>query len=423
MGASSSSTSTGCRASPCTACCRAKGEEGAEAVCGQSLLYDSEGASIKVIYDDEHPSASSWAASAELLSQVQNRCPELCEEFDFDALQGQDDHDDAKSVASGCSVYEDFQLSSITRPRKKKLSRQASGHVGVSNFLKQYSGLHDFQTGVPDFVLKAYDQAEHEIYQTLEALGDELQPFTPHCFGQVCADGKQFLKLSNLLKSFQRGPHVMDCKLGVRSFTEKEVHNTALRKDLYTRLFELDPSYPSQDEHLAQACSKYRWMTFNDEFTTLKSLGFRIDGIANSSQGKVEKKALQQACSLPDIAQVIIENFLPCVGTQEKDMHLDVVASIVQQLEELLEVLRHSSFAASHSIVGASLLFVVDAHASHARVFLIDLAKVSALPGGLRITHESPWVPGNHEDGVFLGFRSMKQCWDEVGKQLAQAVS
>eukprot|EP00930_Biecheleria_cincta_P015623 TRINITY_DN12968_c0_g1_i1.p1 TRINITY_DN12968_c0_g1~~TRINITY_DN12968_c0_g1_i1.p1 ORF type:complete len:516 (-),score=95.28 TRINITY_DN12968_c0_g1_i1:28-1575(-) len=345
------------------------------------------------------------------------------------------------SVASGCDDSSacgeednsEFLKKTVFRKQKRSLSKQASGHGG-RNILKEYTSLKDFKTGVPEMVLKAYDPLEHEAYQKMQATADALLAFTPHCFGRLSReDGSQYLQLSNLLKTFQRGPVAMDCKLGARSFTEREVTSTALRKDLYQRLIALDPSHPSKEEHEAGACTKYRWMEFNDHFTTLRSLGFRIDGIT-SNNGAVEKQQIQKARSLADIAQLFIEHFLPTLRPglhassmegsdftrEELDIRTQMVASIQGQLKELAQVMRSSEFVANHSIVGSSLLFVAERHESHARVFLIDFAKAEPIPSGCIATHERPWQPGNYEDEIFLGLENMTKCWEIVGELVAQ---
>eukprot|EP00440_Ansanella_granifera_P042680 gb/GFBE01046274.1/.p1 GENE.gb/GFBE01046274.1/~~gb/GFBE01046274.1/.p1 ORF type:complete len:431 (+),score=107.31 gb/GFBE01046274.1/:1-1293(+) len=317
-------------------------------------------------------------------------------------------------------------LEKITRPRKKKLSRQASGHEGF-NFIKQYNGIDDFKKGVPAFILKSLDKEESIVYKELQTSDDSLLRVTARSFGEVRdKEGNEFLKLDNLLRVFARGPHVMDCKIGVRSFTEDEVYSKKLRDDMYTRMMALDPSYPTAEEHEKKAVTKYRWMDFNDQYTTLRNLGFRIDGIANSSTaGKVSKKDLHKARSMQDIALCIIDNFMPrfargC-GDSDKEQELQskVAFSVRSQLKELISVLEESEFVQTHSIVGASLLFAVDAHGPTARVFMIDFAKSKTLPDGITIDHRKDWVPGNHEDGIIRGVENLLRCWELVDDILA----
>eukprot|EP00931_Biecheleriopsis_adriatica_P062746 TRINITY_DN37889_c0_g1_i1.p1 TRINITY_DN37889_c0_g1~~TRINITY_DN37889_c0_g1_i1.p1 ORF type:complete len:458 (-),score=111.38 TRINITY_DN37889_c0_g1_i1:49-1362(-) len=319
-------------------------------------------------------------------------------------------------------------LEKIVMPRKKRISKQASGHEDMWNFMKQYEGVDDFKTGIPHYVLKQLDVAELNAYKAMQEKEDVLLRFTAKCYGQVVgAEGREFLKLENLLQGLGRGPHVMDCKIGVRSFTEEEAYNSKLRPDLYQRLIKLDSTYPTVEEHKQQAITKYRWMSFNDEFTTLRSLGFRIDGIANSSsRGKVPKSELQQARTMKDMARCIIDNFLPRIDfndtarlspeLQEQEARLQkcVTQSILQQLKELQQVLMTSPFVKKRSLIGCSLLFAVDACGPKARVFMIDFAKSSLLPEGKRISHSNNWIPGNYEDGLFFGVESMIKLWEEM---------
>eukprot|EP00931_Biecheleriopsis_adriatica_P078483 TRINITY_DN51946_c0_g1_i1.p1 TRINITY_DN51946_c0_g1~~TRINITY_DN51946_c0_g1_i1.p1 ORF type:complete len:464 (+),score=98.30 TRINITY_DN51946_c0_g1_i1:67-1458(+) len=354
----------------------------------------------------------------------------------------------AVSVASGCGnnapEYQTLSkndLEKITQPRGMRASYQAAGHTG--SFCSLYSSLEDFKAGVPNFVLKKYSQSEYEAYECMSKHGHELRPFVPECFGvmEKGKKGKQenYLRLSNLLKDFPKAPFLMDCKLGLRSFTEEEAKNTKLRSDLYKRLIALDPCFPSEEENKARACTKYRWMRFNDEFTGMSSRGFRIDGIT-SGEGKVAKKRLQEASSLQDIADVIMENFLaplPCSSEHESqrlgsvassascsclckrrlEQQRQVVASVLKELQRLLELMQASSFVESHSIVGSSLLFAIDPEGWHARVFLIDFAKTTSIPSGT-VTHNGTWLPGNHEDGIFLGMENMIRSWEILSQNL-----
>lgn len=332
----------------------------------------------------------------------------------------------AESIVSGqgSSYTENIPLEEVIRPRKKKISRQASGHGGL-NFVKQYAGKHDFKKGVPDYILKVFDPAEFRSYQEIESNKDDFGPFVATCCGQMTAlDGTSFLKLSNLLATFERGPHVMDCKIGTRSFTEAEVASTKVRQDLYQRAIALDPNFPTKEEAEMQACTKYRWMSFNDQLTTLSDLGFRIDGLTNS-RGKLSKSELDRPRSFTEIARFVIEHFLPDIDTLDEECDLDfsmkqVATSVKTQLQHFLQILKASKFVQSHSITGSSLLFAVDAYGPHARVFWIDLAKSEPLPPGIKNTHDSKWVIGNHEDGLFLGVKNMIRLWEEVERLLEE---
>eukprot|EP00406_Dinophysis_acuminata_P000256 CAMPEP_0179212886 /NCGR_PEP_ID=MMETSP0797-20121207/1356_1 /TAXON_ID=47934 /ORGANISM="Dinophysis acuminata, Strain DAEP01" /LENGTH=358 /DNA_ID=CAMNT_0020918551 /DNA_START=1 /DNA_END=1078 /DNA_ORIENTATION=- len=201
--------------------------------------------------------------------------------------------------------------------KKLRLTRMAAGH-GEMNILKCFHNESDEASGIPDYIVKAYDATEVSVYEELQSTGDALLGFTARYCGEVAREqlgdlgsgaADRYMRLSNLLKHFERGPNVMDCKLGIRSFGESEVTNTKLRPDLYQRLAALDPDAPTEEERKAEACTKYRWMSWNDGQTTLKRLGFRIDGIAR--KGQVPKSELRQIQTLSDMAHCIIKHFLP----------------------------------------------------------------------------------------------------------------
>merc|ERR1719436_2328903 len=105
----------------------------------------------------------------------------------------------------------------------------------------------------------------------------------------------------------------MDCKIGVRSFAEKEAKNTKPRPDLYKRLIDLGgKDYCTPEEIEAQSCTKFRWMSFNDGLTSTKSLGFRVDGIAHSGDGGDVARSELKACRTNElVAECIRKHFLP----------------------------------------------------------------------------------------------------------------
>jgi len=318
---------------------------------------------------------------------------------------------------------------------QRHLSTLAAGHGGTS-ILKDYSH-HQDQGDIPDFIIKVYDKAEADVYRELQRVQDPLTRFTASFHGEVCSDevpdvkcedGQKYIRLSNLLKHFKRGANVMDCKVGIRSFAEDEASRAKLRPDLYQRLVKLDSHAVTEEERKAGACTKFRWMQFNDGFTCLKELGFRIDGIATSG-ATVDKGVLRNALTVRDNAQVIVDHFLPeleddGIGEmdklQELAIQLDCVDKILLRLKELKHIMQVSEFVRMHSFVGSSLLFITDGQGPGADVFLIDFAKIQPVPQTKSIDHVSEWKMGNYEDGLFIGMDNMFQCWEEVRQLLDQ---
>lgn len=308
--------------------------------------------------------------------------------------------------------------------------------------LKDFDNSTDLASGVPDYVIKVYDEIEARAYKELEENHDSLLRFTARFCGDFTFEAAdleelglekpagRYMRLSNLLKEFERGPHVMDCKVGCRSFSEAEVSKQTLRQDLFRRLVEIDPDAPTPEERAAGACTKHRWMSFNDSVTSLGPLSFRIDGIAHSrGEGQVPKAEMRNARTLTQAAECIVKHFLPeqplpdtgeAPATATRRLRLGVAGAILRELRELRRVARQSDFVKTHEFVGTSLLFVADAHGPSSGVFLIDFAKISPLPEGQHVDHISPWELGNHEDGLFLGIDNMIRCWEEILVLLGQ---
>lgn len=328
---------------------------------------------------------------------------------------------------------------------RRNLTRQAAGHGGA-NILKDFTNVSD--SGIPEYIFKAWDEVEANNYRLLQSQKDPLVRFLAHFAGEVEErQGKvgqpleKYMRLSNLLRRFQRGPHVMDCKIGTRSFTENEVECGAQRPDLYKRLLDIAPHEVTPEEKESGAITKHRWMSFNDHFTSLATLGFRIDGIDGIVQ--ITKKDLKSVREIDQAVECIMTHFLPIpittvreeeegeddddmekgMGTTFDAIRVDVADMILQELKDMRQVMGQSSFIQTHELVGASLLFVADAHGPSAGVFLIDFAKTQPLPTGVIIDHVSQWAPGNHEDGVLLGVDNLIKIWTQVYDRVKKDVA
>mmetsp|Transcript_6583 Transcript_6583/g.18807 ORF Transcript_6583/g.18807 Transcript_6583/m.18807 type:complete len:381 (+) Transcript_6583:80-1222(+) len=317
--------------------------------------------------------------------------------------------------------------------RRRHLTRQAAGHGGDS-ILKDMESLVT-SNGAPLYIMKAFDAQEASNYQRLQEMNDPMVRWTARFTGEVTlgetTDGsRRYMRLANLLAPFDTGPHVMDCKVGIRSFTESEVAKKALRPDLYKRMLELDPNEPTEEERKAEACTKFRWMQFNDRYTHLAELGFRIDGIAHSGPGgEAPKSELKAAHTSEQVARNILKHFLP-KSRGPSDTSGDagirharrcVAELVLEELRQMQAAMAASTWVRTHEFVGCSLLFVADGHGPSAGVFLIDFAKLQPLPPGVEIDHRSPWIPGNHEDGLFVGIAGLVKCWTDVLKLLPEA--
>jgi len=97
-------------------------------------------------------------------------------------------------------------------------------------------------------------------------------------YREVEYKGETFIELQDLLFGFN-DPHVMDIKMGTRTFLESEVSKTTARPDLYQKMIQVDPNAPTQLEHEQHAVTKLRYMQFREQQSSTCSHGFRIEAM------------------------------------------------------------------------------------------------------------------------------------------------
>lgn len=97
-------------------------------------------------------------------------------------------------------------------------------------------------------------------------------------YREVEYKGDTFIELQDLLFGFNE-PHVVDIKLGTRTFLESEVSKTTARADLYQKMIAVDPLAPTAEEHERGAVTKLRYMQFREQQSSTCSHGFRIEAM------------------------------------------------------------------------------------------------------------------------------------------------
>lgn len=113
---------------------------------------------------------------------------------------------------------------------------------------------------------------------------DVLRPYVPEYKGHIISeDGESmYLQLQDLLSDFD-SPCVMDCKVGVRTYLEEELakakEKPKLRKDMYEKMIQIDPTAPTDEEHRLKGVTKPRYMVWRETISSTATLGFRIEGI------------------------------------------------------------------------------------------------------------------------------------------------
>ncbi|XP_033219680.1 inositol-trisphosphate 3-kinase B isoform X2 [Belonocnema kinseyi] len=214
-----------------------------------------------------------------------------------------------------------------------------------------------------------------------------------------------YLQLQDLLGDFEQ-PSVMDCKVGVRTYLESELakakERPKLRKDMYEKMVQIDPSAPSAEERRVQGVTKPRYMVWRETISSTATLGFRVEGIKLAHGGS--SKDFKTTRTREQVSEAL-KRFV--------DGYPHAVPKYLQRLKAIRATLKASSFFASHEVVGSSLLFVHDSR--NAGVWMIDFAKTLPLPQHLpQICHDAEWQVGNHEDGYLIGVNNLIDIFEDI---------
>jgi 1D-myo-inositol-triphosphate 3-kinase len=313
------------------------------------------------------------------------------------------------------AYQEDPASPATSSAAKGKVVLQAAGHAGT--FCEDADDV--------SFVLKPYDDQEAINYASLwGGTMDPIQRFVAPWGGttevrvgsESTGESRLYMRIGNLLQRFHR-PCVMDCKLGLRTFQEKEAAGSKPREDLFLKLEKFMPEAITEEENRNRAITKLKWMSTRDAASTSSSLGFRVDGIVSEEGTRIDKEQLSKLSNQQQVLQVL-PRLLPLsasgrasVSNQDaanRDRTV-LIREIIAELEKLRTAMETSDFVRSHEFVGASVLTVVDKNM--AGVHLIDFAKTEAVPKGTAIDHRKAWELGNHEDGLLYGMEKLIECW------------
>ncbi|XP_043480829.1 inositol-trisphosphate 3-kinase B isoform X2 [Leptopilina heterotoma] len=214
-----------------------------------------------------------------------------------------------------------------------------------------------------------------------------------------------YLQLQDLLGDFEE-PCVMDCKVGVRTYLESELakakERPKLRKDMYEKMVQVDPTAPSAEERRLQGVTKPRYMVWRETISSTATLGFRVEGIKLARGGST--KDFKTTRTREQVTETI-KRFV--------NGYPHAVQKYLQRLKAIRATLKASPFFASHEVVGSSLLFVHDTR--NAGIWMIDFAKTLPLPQNLlRIHHDAEWQVGNHEDGYLIGINNLIDIFEDI---------
>lgn len=229
---------------------------------------------------------------------------------------------------------------------------------------------------------------ERDAYEALAAC-PHMRSAIPRYYRELEYGGESFIELQDLLHGF-RDPHVMDVKMGTRTFLEDEVSNARARADLYEKMVRLDPNAPTEAEHAARAVTKLRYMQFREQRSSSAEQGFRIEAV--KLPGEPPLTDLQNVRE-PNQVAATVARFL-----SKNDRARRAIATRLREIRDLFE---RSDFFKKHEIVGSSIFIIYDEE--RAGAWLIDFAKTRSVPDGAEVTHRAPWEQGNHEEGFLYG--------------------
>ncbi|XP_014606789.1 PREDICTED: inositol-trisphosphate 3-kinase A isoform X2 [Polistes canadensis] len=242
------------------------------------------------------------------------------------------------------------------------------------------------------------ENTERIVYEALSQ-DDAFRDCIPRYYREVEYKGDTFIELQDLLFGFN-DPHVMDIKMGTRTFLESEVSKTMARSDLYQKMIAVDPNAPTEQEHEQRAVTKLRYMQFREQQSSTCSHGFRIEAMKLPGTPPIILKKVKSHEEVLDTMKTFL---------RKKE---ETRRNLLKRLKNLRTKIEESKYFQTHEIIGSSIFMIYDNE--KVGVWLIDFAKTYELPEGLKVTHRRPWEQGNHEEGFLFGLDNLISTIEEV---------
>ncbi|KAI4503604.1 hypothetical protein M0802_001007 [Mischocyttarus mexicanus] len=242
------------------------------------------------------------------------------------------------------------------------------------------------------------ENTERIVYEALSK-DDVFRDCIPRYYREVEYKGDTFIELQDLLFGFN-DPHVMDIKMGTRTFLESEVSKTMARSDLYQKMIAVDPNAPTEQEHEQRAVTKLRYMQFREQQSSTCSHGFRIEAMKLPGTPPIILKKVKSHEEVLDTMKTFL---------RKKE---DTRRNLLKRLKNLRTKIEDSKYFQTHEIIGSSIFMIYDNE--KVGVWLIDFAKTYELPDGFKVTHRRPWEQGNHEEGFLFGLDNLISTVEEV---------
>ncbi|XP_015602267.1 inositol-trisphosphate 3-kinase homolog isoform X2 [Cephus cinctus] len=243
------------------------------------------------------------------------------------------------------------------------------------------------------------ENTERMVYEALSK-DETMFDCVPTYYREVEYKGDTFIELQDLLFGFN-DPHVMDIKMGTRTFLESEVSKTVARPDLYQKMVAVDPNAPTAQEHEQRAVTKLRYMQFREQQSSTCSHGFRIE--AMKLPGAPPITDLKKVKSHKEVLSTMVRFLAGREDTRKK---------LLERLKKLRTKFEESTYFQTHEVIGSSIFMIYDNE--KVGVWLIDFAKTYEVPEGKTLTHRRPWEQGNHEEGFLFGLDNLISTIEEI---------
>ena len=120
------------------------------------------------------------------------------------------------------------------------------------------------------------DKRELDCYKILSLSDDVLCKYIPK-IKKLASNENEYTEMEDLKHDF-KNPHVMDIKMGIRTYLEDE-NDTKGRNDLYLKMAKVSHDALTKSEKEKEAITKKRYMEWRDTSTSTRSLGMRITGV------------------------------------------------------------------------------------------------------------------------------------------------
>lgn len=269
-----------------------------------------------------------------------------------------------------------------------------AGHV--ANFRKTPNGT----------LLKTTAAAEARTYKAFEAAKSPVSRFLPALKDVKDSTRKRvIIEMADLTHGVE-GACLMDCKMGVRTFTEEDNASKDMRPDLLAKMLKVDPDAATPEEIDAGGITKMRYLRFREGASTTTTLGWRVDAIqlAEGVDGVVPDSN--------DLKSIDTEDKVRTAVKQYVQYNPQLCKNFTPKLKELRSALEQCEVFKSHSFVRTSMLFIYSNTTLDCSVHMIDMSKVTKATHTL--THRGPWEPGNDEDGYLDGLDSIISIFEEL---------